>query len=374
MARIRDSDSFIVLGGRESRPQGEGMDRNMQPVKETSAGHVGSEVSWQTSLRGIAKKAKENKTHRFGNLYKLLNDEALHEAFHDLKKKAAAGIDKITAKEYAEELESNLGKAVEQLKSKQYRAKLVRRVYIDKGNGKKRPLGIPAVSDKIIQRAAARILEAIYEQEFSKNSYGYRPHTGAQKAVKDITHELNFGRYSYIVEADIRGFFDAIDHDWLIRMLELCIADKAFLNVIKKWLKAGVLDTDGRVKHPITGCPQGGIISPILANIYLHYALDLWFEKRVTQSCKGMNYICRYADDFVCAFQYKQDAAQFYREIGKRLGKFGLELAQEKTNIISFSRFRKEENTKFELLGFEFRWGVSYRGKDIIKRRTAPGK
>ena len=346
----------------------------MQPVKETSAGHVGSEIRWQTSLRGIAKKATENKTHQFGNLYQLLNDESLHASFYDLKKKAAAGIDNITAKEYAKELESNLGKLEEQLKSKQYRAKLVRRVYIDKGNGKKRPLGIPAVSDKIVQRAAAKILEAIYEQEFSEHSYGYRPHTGAQKAVKDLTHELNFGKYSYIVEADIRGFFDAIDHDWLIRMLELRIADRAFLRLIKKWLKAGVLDIDGMVKHPVTGCPQGGVISPILANIYLHYALDLWFEKRVKQSCKGMNYICRYADDFVCAFQFKQDAVQFYQAVGERIKEFGLELAQEKTNIISFSRFRKEENTKFEFLGFEFRWGVSLKGKDIIKRRTAPGK
>ncbi|TGE36046.1 hypothetical protein E4K67_21130 [Desulfosporosinus fructosivorans] len=180
----------------------------MQPVKETSTGHVGSEICWQTSLRGIAKKATENKTHRFGNLYKLFTVEALREAFHDLKKKASAGIDNITVKEYTEELESNLGKAVEQLKSKQYRAKLVRRVYIDKGNGKKRPLGIPTVSDKIIQRAAAKILEAIYEQEFSDHSYGYRPHTGAQKAVIDLTHELNFGKYSYIVEADIKGFSD----------------------------------------------------------------------------------------------------------------------------------------------------------------------
>jgi len=350
------------------------MDRNMQPVKETSAGHVGSVVRWQTSLRGIAKKATESKTHQFGNLYRLLNVESLREAFYDLKKKAAAGVDKITAEEYAKELETNLGMLEEQLKSKQYRAKLVRRVYIDKGNGKKRPLGIPAVSDKIIQRAAAKILEAIYESEFSAHSYGYRPHTGAQKAVKDLNHELNFGRYNYIVEADIRGFFDAIDHDWLIRMLELRIADKAFLRLIKKWLKAGVLDTEGMVKHPVTGCPQGGVISPILANIYLHYALDLWFEKRIKPSCKGMTYICRYADDFVCAFQLKQEAVQFYQAVGERLEEFGLELAQEKTNIISFSRFRKEEKTKFEFLGFEFRWGVSLKGKAIIKRRTAPGK
>ena len=176
----------------------------MQPVKETSAGHVGSGKRWQTSLRGIAKKATENKTHQFGNLYQLLNKESLREAFYDLKKKAAAGVDKITAEEYAKELESNLGELEEQLKSKQYRAKLVRRVYIDKGDGKRRPLGIPAVSDKITQRAAAKILEAIYETEFSAHSYGYRPHTGAQKAVKDLTKELNFGRYGYVVEADIR--------------------------------------------------------------------------------------------------------------------------------------------------------------------------
>ena len=153
IGNIRDSDSFIVLRGRESRLQGEGMDRNMQPVKETSAGHVGSEEHWQTSLRGIAKKAAENKNHRFGNLYQLLSVETLREAFNDLKKKAAAGVDEITAKEYAKELESNLGELEEQLKNKQYRAKLVRRVYIDKGNGKKRPLGIPAVSDKIVQRS-----------------------------------------------------------------------------------------------------------------------------------------------------------------------------------------------------------------------------
>lgn len=233
---------------------------------------------------------------------------------------------------------------------------------------------VPAVSDKITQRVAAKMLEAIYETEFSAHSYGYRPHTGAQKAVKDLTKELICGKYGYVVEADIRSFFDAIDHDWLIRMLEVRIADKAFLRLIKKWLKAGVLDTDGMVKHPVTGCPQGGVISPILANIYLHYALDLWFEKRVQQSCEGMTYICRYADDFVCAFQFKQEAVKFYKELGERLEKFGLELAQEKTNIIIFSRFRQEDKTKFEFLGFEFRWGVSRKGKAIIKRRTAPGK
>jgi RNA-directed DNA polymerase len=359
---------------RESRPHGEGMDRRMQLAKETYTGQVGLEKHRQTSLRGIAMKAKENKTHRFENLYQLLDAPALHTAFKHLKKKAAAGIDNVTAVDYQENLVENINGTVAQLKTKQYRAKLVRRVYIDKGNGKKRPLGIPAVSDKVAQHAAAKILEAIYEPEFSPQSFGYRPNTGAQKAVKALTHELNFGKYSYIVEADISNYFGTIDHDRLIQMMELRIADKAFLNLIRKWLKAGIMEADGTIIHPVTGCPQGGVISPILANIYLHYTLDRWFEKAVKPICEGMAYFCRYADDFVCAFQYKQDAQRFYQALGSRLGKFGLSLSEEKTNLISFSRFRKAENTHFSFLGFEFRWGVTLKKKVAIQRRTAREK
>jgi group II intron reverse transcriptase/maturase len=346
----------------------------MQLAKETYAGQVGLEKHRQTSLRGIAMKAKENKAHRFENLYQLLDVPALHMAFKHLKKKAAAGVDDITAIDYQENLAGNIEKTVEQLKTKRYRAKMVRRVYIDKGQGKKRPLGIPAVSDKIVQHAAAKILEAIYEPVFSSRSYGYRPNTGAQKAVKDLTQELNFGKYNYIVEADISNYFGTINHDWLLEMMGLRIADKAFLNLIRKWLKAGIMETDGKVIHPVTGCPQGGTISPILANIYLHYALDLWFEKVVEPRSEGKAYFCRYADDFVCAFQYKHDAERFYRVLGSRLGKFELSLSEEKTNIVSFSRFRKSENTHFSFLGFEFRWGVSRKKKNTIKRRTAREK
>jgi RNA-directed DNA polymerase len=175
------------------------------------------------------------------------------------------------------------------------------------------------------------------------------------------------------VEADIKGFFDNIDHDWLVKMLEYKINDKAFIGLIKKWLKAGILDVDGLVKHPVTGCPQGGCVSPILSNIYLHYVLDLWFEKIVKPRAVGEAYICRYADDFVCAFRYKEDAERFYNVLPKRLSKFGLELSVEKTNIISFSRFR-EKKLSFEFLGFEYRWGSSLQGKDIVKRRTSRKK
>ncbi len=294
-------------------------------------------------------------------------------AWREINKKSASGVDKETAKEFAVNLDTNLETMVEELKSKRYKAKLVNRVYIPKSNGKMRGLGLPALRDKIVQRAAASILEAIYEQDFLKCSYGYRPGTGAQKAVRDVDREL-MQKYSYIVEADIRSYFDSIDHKWLMKMLALRIKDKAFLNLIQKWLKAGILDTDGRVINMETGCPQGSVVSPILANVYLHYALDLWFEKVVKPRSTGEAYICRMADNFICAFRYKEDAERFYRTLGKRLGKFGLEMAEEKTKIISFTRFRKYENTSFEFLGFEFRWKVSNRGKDIIVKRTSRSK
>ena len=327
----------------------------------------------QTSLRGIAIKAKQKKNHKFGNLYRLLNKDALYLAWKEINKKAATGVDGETVMEFERNLDANLDTIVEELKSKKYKAKLVKRVNIPKGNGKTRPLGLPALRDKIVQKAVANILEAIYEQDFLKCSYGYRPNVGAQKAVKEMTKELMY-KYGYVVEADIRSFFDNIDHQWLMKMLELRIEDKSFLRLIKKWLEAGILDTDGKIINPLNGCPQGSIVSPILANIYLHYALDLWFEKIVKAQSKGETYMCRVADDFVCAFRFKEEAVKFYNTLGKRLGKFGLELAEEKTKIIRFSRFSQFENDSFDFLGFEFRWGSSKNGKNMIMRRTSRNK
>ena len=327
----------------------------------------------QTSLRGIARKAKQQKNHKFGNLYRLLNKDALYLAWKEINKKAATGVDGETAMEFGRNLNANLDTIVEELKSKKYKAKLVKRVNIPKENGKTRPLGLQALRDKIVQKAVANILEAIYEQDFLKFSYGYRPKVGAQKAVKELTKEL-MGNYNYVVEADVKSFFDNIDHQWLIKMLELRIEDKSFLRLIKKWLKAGVLDTDGKIINPLNGCPQGSIVSPILANIYLHYALDLWFEKTVKVQSKGETYMCRVADDFVCAFRFKEEAVKFYNTLGRRLGKFGLELADEKTKIIRFSRFEQSESDSFDFLGFEFRWGLSRNGKSIITRRTSRSK
>ena len=327
----------------------------------------------QTSLQGIAKKAKQNKKHRFRDLYRLLNEENLLDSWKYLNNQAASGVDKVSSKEFEINLLSNIQGLAESLKQKRYRAKLVRRVNITKENGKHRSLGIPTTGDKLIQKAVARILNAIYEQDFLSCSYGYRPRIGAKDAVRDITTTLVRGRYGYLLEADIEGFFDHINHQWLLQMLAERIDDKPFINLIAKWLKAGALSTEGRIVHPVTGTPQGGIVSPLLANIYLHYALDLWFEKRVKPNCRGEAYLWRYADDFICAFRFKDEAEQFHKALSKRLEKFGLSLASEKTKIIKFSRFEKDANY-FEFLGFEFRWGTSRQGKDIIKRRTSRKK
>lgn len=325
----------------------------------------------RTSLQGIAEKARQDGKYRFFDVYRLINGEMLLVAWSEINKNAASGVDRVTARGYEENLVDNIKDLVLRLKEKRYKAKLVRRVYIPKSDGRQRPLGIPALEDKLVQSAAAKILGAIYEQDFLTCSFGYRPGVGPLDAVKDITETLYFGKYSYIVEADIKGFYDNIDHDWMMRMLEQRINDRAFVNLIRKWLKAGVLDTDGMIIHPATGTPQGGSISSILSNIYLHYALDLWMEKVVKPRCEGEAYLCRFADDFICAFRYKADAERFYEALGVRLGKFGLELAEDKTRIIRFTRYRKDEKTYFEFLGFEFKWGVDRKGRNIVKRRTS---
>jgi len=327
--------------------------------------------SVQTSLQAIAKKASEQPGYRFRNLFGMLNEEMLRDSWRYIRKNAACGIDRISAGEYEQNLEENIHQLVDELKRKRYRAKNVLRRYIPKGNGKFRPLGIPATQDKLLQIAVKRILEAIFEQEFLRCSYGYRPDVGALDAVDKLTVKLQFGKYNYVVEADIKGYFDNIDHSWLHKMLAERVDDKALLWLIEKWLKAGVLDTDGKVLHPVTGTPQGGIISPILANVYLHFALDMWFQKVVIPHCGGEACLIRYADDFVCAFEKEADAIRFYEVLGKRLGKFGLELSAEKTQIVPFSPTITPGATSFDFLGFEFRWGKDRAGKPHVNKRTA---
>jgi len=327
----------------------------------------------QTSLQGIANKARISTKHKFGNLYGLLNEENLLLCFKQMNRKASPGVDKINYYTYEKDLNNNLNKLVDSLKSKTYKAKLVRRKYIPKGSGK-RPLGIPVVSDKLLQTACSKILESIFEQDFMNFSHGYRRGHGPRNTALDIRRQIQFGRYRWIIDADIKGFFDNIDHDWMIRMLEERIQDKSFLKLIRKWLKAGILEEDGKIIFPLTGTPQGGSISAVLANIYLHFALDLWFERKVKPQCRGAVTIIRFADDFICCFQYSDDANRCFSVLKLRLHKFNLKLSETKTRLIRFTRFIPCNNESFIFLGFEFRWEIARSGKPVVRLKTAKKK
>ncbi len=328
----------------------------------------------QTSLRGIANKARQDGKWRFRHLYSMLNEDNLKGCFGDLRRGAAPGVDGITVAEYERELDANIADLVERLKGRRYRAKLVRRKNIPKGTGGIRPLGIPALEDKLLQIAVAKILSAIFEADFLESSHGYRPGRGPQAASWELAGKLYGGRFRWVVEADIRGFFGSISHPWMLKMLSRRVDDGAFLGLIRKWLKAGVLEEDGQVVLPTTGTPQGGVVSAVLSNVYLHYVLDLWFDREVKPRCKGQALVMRFADDFVCAFQYQADAERFYRTLPKRLGKFCLEISADKTRLLRFSRHSLESNGAFEFLGFEFRWVTRRTGKPGVQRRTSPKK
>ena len=328
----------------------------------------------QTSLRGIAMRAKEDPDHQFGNLYSLLNETNLRWCFSQLNRKAAPGVDKTDWEAFNAELSDNVREIATHLKEKRYKAKLVRRRYIPKGDGKQRPLGIPVIGDKLVQTAVALILSAIFEQDFLDCSHGYRRGKSPQKAALELSQRLHRGRFRWVYDADIKGFFDNIDHDWLIRMLEQRIKDRAFIGLIRKWLKAGILEEDGKIVYPVTGTPQGGVVSAILANIYLHYVLDLWFEKAVKPTCDGDAMLIRFADDYVCCFQYHRDLQKFRRAIDDRLGKFNLELSKEKTRAIKFTRFITKNSESFTFLGFEYRWELSRAGKPLVKMQTSKKK
>jgi RNA-directed DNA polymerase len=338
--------------------------------------------SVETKLQRIAEKARKEPDCQFTSLFHLMDKELLRGCFEGLRKDAASGIDRVTKEEYGKDLEANLSGLVERLHRMAYIPQPVRRVYIPKpGSTKQRPLGIPALEDKLVQAGLVRILEAIYEGDFIDDSYGFRPGRDCHDALRTLSIEVEGGRVHVIVEADVKGFFDKVQHDWMVDFLGHRIADKRMLRYVKRFLIAGIME-DGLFKATEEGTPQGGNISPILANIYLHYALDLWFTRRFIKSCEGRARLIRYADDFVVCFQRRSDAEQFRMELDGRLGKFGLEVAAEKTKILEFgplaalrAKARGEKPQTFDFLGLTHFCSRTRDGRRFrMKRKTSRKK
>src|SRR6476620_1003246 len=336
----------------------------------------------ETKLLRIAELAKSHPKMKFTCLAHLLNKEALVQCHLELPNKKATGVNGTTKEQYGEHLEENIKDLISRLKSKSYRPVPVRRMYIPKvGTDKKRPLGIPEHEDKVVQKAIAKILNPIYENDFLDCSFGFRPNRNCHDALKILNHYIEKMSVNYIVDVDIKGFFDNVDHTWMMEFLKLRIADPNLLRIIGKFLKGGYME-EGRKYKTDNGTPQGGVISPILANVYLHYVLDLWFEKRVRKQCKGQAFIVRYANDFVCCFQSKSEAEQFFESLKLRLKKFNLEIAEDKTKIIPFRRFAEKDakqkgNRKpetFNFLGFTHYCGKSKQGKFRVKRKSSRKK
>jgi len=306
------------------------------------------------------------------NLMHYVNEESLLEEHKRQKRNKATGVDGVDKAGYDERAEENIRALVERMRAFRYKPLPVRRTYIPKANGKLRPLGIPAYEDRLVQGVMARLLNDVYEKRFLECSFGFRPGRSAHQVVEFINRSVMAGKVGYVLEADIKGFFDNVDHGWLIKFLEHDIQDKNFLRYIKRFLIAGIMEGT-ELKDSDRGTPQGGLVSPVLANVYLHYVLDLWFEKAIRPRLVGEAYYVRYADDFLIMFEKGQDANAVMAVLSKRMGKFGLELAEEKTRIMPFGRY-KGTKEDFEFLGFTFFNTKMRNGKYKLGIRTSKKK
>ena len=356
----QDSDLPIVVRDGNTDREAKGQ-AGMQRGQSTHArGRNTLDESVSRTLSALGTKAGREPGHRFRGLARLLDRRMLQEAFRRLKRKAAPGIDGVVHAEYAKNLEENLLALESRLKEGKYRARPVRRRWIAKaGSVKMRPLGIPVLEDKIVQQAVRMILEPIWENDFADESIGYRPGRSPRAATQELGEALHDGKHRWVVEADIKGFFDHINHDWLVKMLEQRIADRSLIRIIRKWLKAGVMEELNQWSPSSEGTPQGGIISPLLGNIYLHFVQDLWIQKVVAKQSKGSVLFRRYADDSIVCFERKDDAEAYLRALPARLAKFGLQLAEEKSALVKFNRWEGASSGKFTFLGFDFYWGKS---------------
>ena len=293
----------------------------------------------------------------------------LAEAFRRTRKDGACGIDEQTAKDYESNLTGNLKDLLERLKSGRYFAPPVKRAYIPKGNGELRPLGIPTFEDKVLQRAIVMLLEPIYEGDFLDCSHGFRPGRSAHGAIREIRNRIMKMRGCWVLDVDIRKYFDTLDHAHMRDILDLRIRDGVIRRVIHKWLKAGVME-DGEIRKSEEGSPQGGVISPLLSNIYLHEVLDKWFENEIKPRLRGRAYLVRYADDFVMLFEHEHDARRVFEVLPKRFEKYGLRIHPEKTRLVRFDRPRGGKGATFDFLGFTHYWGKTRKGYMVVKRKT----
>lgn len=332
----------------------------------------------QSKLDRVRAVARRDKEEKFTALWHHVYDvDRLREAYFAIRRSAASGVDGVTWSAYGQDLEANLADLSKRLRRGAYRARPVRRVHIPKGSGGTRPIGVPVLEDKIVQRATSEVLNAVYEQDFLGFSYGFRPGRKPHDALDALWVALHARKVSYVLDADIRGFFDAIDHGCLMRFVEHRIGDVRVHRHIKKWLNAGVFEED-YVRRVKEGTPQGGSVSPLLANIYLHYVFDLWIEDWRRRHARGEVIVVRYADDFVLGFQYRSDAERLLRALKERLAQFALELHPDKTRLIEFGRFAVRTREKrghgkpetFDFLGFTHYCGWTRNGKFNVKRRT----
>jgi RNA-directed DNA polymerase len=369
-------------GEERSSPGEDGSPLQAGPAKQpdwtqSQIGAAGPE-GLQQALDRIRQAARRDKELKFTSLWHHVYDvRRLRQAYQAIKHDASAGVDGQTWQAYGQDLEDNLKDLSDRLAQGTYRAKPVKRVYIPKPGGKKRPIGIPVLEDKIVQRATVAVLSAVWEADFVGFSYGFRPGRSCHAALDALAVGIQSRKVSYILDADIRGCFDALDHDQLVKFVEHRIADKRVIRHIRKWLNAGVLE-EGRLVEQEEGTPQGGSISPLLANIYLHYVIDLWAEHWRRRWASGDMVIVRYADDFVVGFQHESDAKRFLEELRERFRQFGLELHADKTRVIEFGRNAAEQRSArgegkpatFDFLGFTHCCGKTRKGKFVVLRRT----
>jgi group II intron reverse transcriptase/maturase len=335
-----------------------------------------------TDLKRIGERARKQPDLVFTSLYHHIADvDNLRACYHLLDKDKATGVDGVTKQQYGQNLEQNLQALSERLSRMGYRPQPSRRSYIPKpGSNRKRPLGISSFEDKLVELSVKRTLEPIYEEAFEDVSYGYRPGRSQHQCLDDLGRTIQQKRVSFVLEADIKSFFDQVNHSWIVKFLTHRIGDQRVIRLITRMLKSGIME-DGLVKASERGTPQGSILSPLLSNIYLHYVLDLWFCKRVRKQCRGEAYYFRFADDFLACFQYEEDAQSFKRRLKDRLEGFNLELSPEKTHSIEFGRFARENARKrgqkpkeFTFLGFTHYCGKTRNGCFKVKRRTSRKK